>query len=49
MKFFASPSSTLYVWVWTENMCGNENHDQETKHIQDSVGDLLHVKIGNLD
>ena len=32
-----------------KKMCGNENHDKETKHIHASAADLLHIRIGNLD
>ena len=29
--------------------CGNENHQEDTKHIHALVADLLHNRIGNLD
>ena len=29
--------------------CGNETHKKETKYIQVSVADLLHIRKGNLD
>ena len=37
------------IWAWTENAFGNERHQKETKHIQASGANLLHVTIGNLD
>ena len=29
--------------------CGKEGHEKETKRIYASAGDLLHIRIGNLD
>ena len=31
-----------------KKMCGNDSHEEETKHIYPSVADLLHTRIGNL-
>ena len=41
--------STISIWAWTENTCGNESHEKETKHIHASAADFLHISIGNLD
>ena len=41
--------STISVWAWTENMCGNESHEKETKHMNTSVANLSDIRIGNLD
>ena len=41
--------SIISVWAWTENTCGNESHEKETKPIHASAADLLHIRIGNLD
>ena len=30
-------------------MCGNESHQNETKHSHTSAADLLHIRIENLD
>ena len=29
--------------------CGNENNEKTNKHIHASAGDLLHIRIGNLN
>ena len=29
--------------------CGNESHQNKTKHIHASAADLLHIRIGNLN
>ena len=41
--------STIPVWAWTENSCGNESHEKETKHTHASAADLLLIRIGSLD
>ena len=43
MKTFFPPFSTISVWAWSENTCGNESHEKETKQIYASDDDLLHI------
>ena len=49
VKTFFPPFSTISVWARTENMCGNDNHEKETKQIYTLGAYLLHIRIGNLN
>ena len=39
--------STISVWAWPENTCGNESYEKGNKYIHSSAADLLHIRIGN--
>ena len=50
MKSFAPPLVNHFsLSLNRKRVCGNENHEKETKHIHASATDLLHITIGNLD
>ena len=50
MKTFTQPFfNHSSLSINRKKKCGNENHQEDTKHIHALVANLLHNRIGNLD